>query len=471
MIRVEQLTGGYGKKPIVHGIDLEIERGEFFALLGPNGSGKTTLFKLITGQLPILSGEVFITGKAVSKLTKLEKAKKVAVLSQEVQMTFDYTVEEIISLGRYPHQKGMLKMLSSYDRQVIDSVMEITKVERYRRTNFHQLSGGEKQRVLLAKALAQEPEILLLDEPTNHLDIKHTFDMLDLLKEWQRVRGLTIFAILHDLNVASLYADRVALLHEGSFLEVGDVNTLRKEWQLEKVYEVEVSAQAHPFVPKPQLHMTPTHTYVPDTVPFSERFQMEREEGAIYLRFHQPLRTLSNAIVGDGIQWLQYFCLLTDGPTNKQSLLDQMATYGIPSEQAAAVGFSGDVRDVVFIKKPFLASQLVVMAAIEVNQHVPKSVEAIHLLLFVDGHLSDKALFDGYMAATEAKVKACQRHQLTSVQSANDVLLIAGTQMKSPLHDPESTRAFREGVEHAIFSALEEAMGSALLKRKRGKSE
>ena len=131
------------------------------------------------------------------------------------------------------------------------------------------MSGGEKQRVLLAKALAQEPEILLLDEPTNHLDIKHTFQMLDLLKEWQQTKGLTIFAILHDLNVASLYADRVALLHEGSFLEVGDVNTLRKEQQLKKVYEVEVKTQAHPLVPKPQLHMTPTHSYVPDIDAFT----------------------------------------------------------------------------------------------------------------------------------------------------------------------------------------------------------
>ena len=461
MIRVEGLAGGYGKKPIVQDINLEIEKGEFFALLGPNGSGKTTLFKLITGQLPIISGEIFITGKAVSKLTKLEKAKKVAVLSQEVQMTFDYTVEEIISLGRYPHQKGMLKMLSSYHREVIDSVMEITRIERYRKTNFRLLSGGEKQRVLLAKALAQEPEILLLDEPTNHLDIKHTFHMLDLLKEWQQTKGLTIFAILHDLNVASLYADRVALLHEGSFLEVGDVNTLRKEWQLEKVYEVEVSAQAHPFVPKPQLHMTPTHTYVPDTVPFTERFQIKRPEGAIHLLFHQPLRTLSNATIGEGIQWLQHFCLLTAPQvetTSREILLDGMKKYGIPSEQAAAIGFSGDVQDVVFIEQPFLDSQLLAVAAVEVNEHVPNSLDTIHLLLFLDGHLSDKAMFDGYMAAAEAKVKACQRHQLTSVQSAKDVLLVAGTQAESQLQYPESEMAFREGIEQAVFSVMEVAI-------------
>ena len=227
-------------------------------------------------------------------------------------MTFDYTVEEIINLGRYPHQKGVLKMLSAYDRQVIDTVMEITKVERYRKTQFRLLSGGEKQRVLLAKALAQEPEILLLDEPTNHLDIKHTFQMLDLLKEWQQTKGLTVFAILHDLNVASLYADRVALLHEGSFLEVGDVNTLRKEQQLKKVYEVEVKTQAHPLVPKPQLHLTPTQSYVPDMKPLLESYQFERKEHVAHLKFNQPLRALSNASVGAGMQWLQHFCFVAD---------------------------------------------------------------------------------------------------------------------------------------------------------------
>ncbi|MCG7335063.1 ABC transporter ATP-binding protein [Sporosarcina sp. ACRSM] len=452
MIKVERLAGGYGKKPIVQDIDLEIEKGEFFALLGPNGSGKTTLFKLITGQLPILSGDIFITGKAVSKLTKLEKARKVAVLSQEVQMTFDYTVEEIVSLGRYPHQKGLFKILSSYDRQVIDSVMKITNVERYRKTNFRLLSGGEKQRVLLAKALAQEPEILLLDEPTNHLDIKHTFHMLDLLKEWQQTKGLTIFAILHDLNVASLYADRVALLHEGSFLEVGDVNTLRKEQQLKQVYEVEVHAQAHPFVPKPQLHLTPTHAYEPEEAPLAERFQVERVEEIAHLRFYQPLRSLSNATVGEGVQWLQHFCLLKGRVHSKQSLLDGLEEYGIPPEQAAAIGFNGNLQHVVISERPFLDSQLLVVAAIEASDNV----DAIHLMLFINGQLSDKALFDGYMAATEAKVKACQRFQLGAVQSAKDVLLIAGTQVESQLYDLEPI-IFREGIEQAVIAVLKEA--------------
>ena len=458
MIRVDRLAGGYGKKPIVKDISLDIEKGEFFALLGPNGSGKTTLFKLITGQLPASSGDIFIAGKAMSKLTKLEKAKKVAVLSQEVQMTFDYTVEEIISLGRYPHQKGVLKMLSAYDREVIDTVMEISKVERYRKTQFRLLSGGEKQRVLLAKALAQEPEILLLDEPTNHLDIKHTFQMLDLLKEWQQTKGLTIFAILHDLNVASLYADRVALLYEGSFLEVGDVNTLRKEEQLKKVYEVEVKTQAHPLVPKPQLHMTPTHSDFADPKPFLDSFQVKRNESSVHLRFQQPLRTLSNANVGEGIQWLRYFCLVADHSVGEQSLAAWLKNNGIPSEQTAAIETTEEMQDVVLIEKRLMGVQLMILVTIEVDVHKHKSLDGVHLLLFVDGYLQDKALFDCYMAVIEAKVKVCQQLNLQSVQSARDIVLIAANQQKNQLQPYESEDDLRKGIEQIITTAMVEAI-------------
>ena len=181
------------------------------------GVEKPPFLNLLQGSYRLRVARLHLSGKEVQSLSKLEKAKKMAVLTQEVQVSFDYTVEEIISLGRYPHQKGFFKQLSKEDRKVIEEVMDITNVSQFRKAQFRMISGGEKQRVLLAKALAQEPEILLLDEPTNHLDIKHTFHMLDLLKERQQMKGLTIFAILHDLNVASLYADRIALLHKGYF--------------------------------------------------------------------------------------------------------------------------------------------------------------------------------------------------------------------------------------------------------------
>lgn len=150
MLKIQNVTGGYSNNPILRNIDIEVQNGDFFALLGPNGSGKTTLFKLITGQLPIQKGKVLLSGKDLSSYSKLEKAKKIAVLSQETSVSFDYTVEEIVSLGRYPHQKGILKNLSKKDWHIIEEVMELTKVTEFRHTQFRKISGGEKQRVLLA---------------------------------------------------------------------------------------------------------------------------------------------------------------------------------------------------------------------------------------------------------------------------------------------------------------------------------
>ena len=215
---------------------------------------------MITGVLPEKSGQIHLSGRPIKQYSSLEKATMLAVLAQEEHVSFDFTVQEIVMLGRYPHQTGWFQTVSADDEQIAEEAMNITKVWQYRDTPFHELSGGEKQRVLLAKALAQEPQILLLDEPTNHLDIRHTFDMLSLLKQWQITKGLTILAILHDLNVASLYADRVALLSEGQLVEIGDVNVLRKEKQLENVYGVQAKAQYHPSLPKPQLFLIPKHS-------------------------------------------------------------------------------------------------------------------------------------------------------------------------------------------------------------------
>src|SRR5699024_7570050 len=151
MIKIEDLVGGYAKNPIIHGVNLEIHKGEFFVLLGPNGSGKTTLFKLLRGQLPSHQGQISIAGKQLSKLTKIEKAKKVAVLTQEVQISFDFTVEEMVRLGRYPHQTGIFKRVKTISQEVIQTVISMFKVRHFRYTHAPINSGGEKHRVLLAK--------------------------------------------------------------------------------------------------------------------------------------------------------------------------------------------------------------------------------------------------------------------------------------------------------------------------------
>lgn len=421
MIQVKNLVGGYSDEPIIRGVDFEIDKGEFFGLLGPNGSGKTTLFKLITGGLPMKKGEIVLDGHPISKLSQLDKARKMAVLTQEAHVSFDFSVEEIVSLGRYAFQKGVLKSLSKADKLIIDEVMELANVERYRSQQFRLLSGGEKQRVLLAKALAQQPKILLLDEPTNHLDVKHSFYMLDLLKKWQKEHGLTIFAILHDLNVASLYADRVALLNEGTFQKVGSVDILRNEQLLENVYEVKVKAQSHPHVPKPQLLMTPHDDEGGKPVDLSESFQLHQNDGFIHLEFDEPLRTISNGVVGEGIQWLKHFCNFHvnknyDGGDPVDDMEKWMINLGIPIELSAGMMTAVQLEDMVLLTKSEHGIQIVVMVTSGIGNAVDitstqmdervSQIGTINTMVFIDTHFTDGALVNACMSATEAKTKA-----------------------------------------------------------------
>lgn len=438
MIHVQNLVGGYTHFPIIKGLDLEVKKGEFFALLGPNGSGKTTLFKLITGQLPLKSGNISICGKEISTLSKLEKAKKIAVLTQEIHVSFDYTVEEIISLGRYPHQKGIFKQLSKKDRKVIEEVMELTQIGEFRNTQFRMISGGEKQRVLLAKALAQEPEILLLDEPTNHLDIKHTFQMLNLLKERQKTTGLSIFAILHDLNVASLYADRVALLHNGSFLEVGEVDLLREEHQLKKVYEVKVKSQSHPTVPKPQLLMTPNHFSSSQIFNFEDSYKILQSEDYLHVQFNRPLRSISNTAVGAGIQWLKHFYQF-EGPKPDIKQL--------PHD--AGIVTCAKLKDMVMVTK--------VIEDIHMMVIVTKGTgTSINIMLFIDSHFTDGALIDGYMSAVEAKVKTMHDLQVFESGESSDTLLLALTQQGTKIAHAGSGTLVGKAIRQMVHGAIKE---------------
>jgi iron complex transport system ATP-binding protein len=476
MIKIQNLVGGYTQFPIINDLSLEISKGEFFTLLGQNGSGKTTLFKLITGQLPIQSGNIFVSGREIQSYSKLEKAKKIAVLSQEIQVSFDYTVEEIVSLGRYPHQKGIFKQLSKMDRKVVEEVMEITNVSDFRSTQFRMISGGEKQRVLLAKALAQEPEILLLDEPTNHLDIKHTFHMLDTLKERQKNMGLTIFAILHDLNVASLYADRIALLHNGRFIEVGDVDRLRKVDQIKKVYEVKVNSQSHPIVPKPQLLMTPNYALSGEYYSLKDSHQIKQTEEYFHVQFNQSLRTISNGVIGEGIQWLKHFCQFhveRDAHENsyKEILQILMDKHAIPYEQAVCVGTSAKLNEMVMLTEKIDDIYMMAIVTIEkknakdfIETSVTKTVndiQSINTMLFVDSHFSDGALISGIMSATEAKMKVLQEFNIVDSQSSNhatDTFLLALTQQGEKISNASTGTVIGKGIGHMVYKAIKEAL-------------
>ncbi len=442
MIRVENLVGGY-KEPIIKGLQLEVKKGEFFVLLGPNGSGKSTLFKLLTGQLLPQAGSIFIDGKPLSAYSKMEKAKKIAVLTQETNVTFDYTVEEIVSLGRYPHQTGWFKLLSKRDRDVIDEAMKTTKVIQFRDQYFRSLSGGEKQRVLLAKALAQEPEILLLDEPTNHLDVKHTFAMLDQLKKWQRNEKLTVFAILHDLNVASLYADRIGLLHNGTLIDVGDVCVMKNEKQLQAVYDVDMQTQPHPSVAKPQLLMTPAHIDSSEKSDVFSSYSLYETDRSVEITFREPLRVFSNVTINSGVQWSSKFCLM------------ERRFHSFFKDDSAYVVIEGTIEETVQHCGRKEGVDFIVVVVRE-----RRDERVFHLNVFIDGKLTDGDLLDYYAAAVEAKMSALQTLNVRDSERSFDTLLIASTQ-----RGPDLTKQQRLLIKRELKKTMVEALIQPQLQR------
>lgn len=484
MIRVERLIGGYGATSIIQDISFHVERGEFFTFLGPNGSGKSTLFKLITGVLPASSGLVLLAGRPLEQYSSLEKARLLAVLAQDEHVSFDFTVQEIVMLGRYPHQSGWFQTISAEDEQITEEAMRITKVWGYRDTPFHALSGGEKQRVLLAKALAQEPQILLLDEPTNHLDIRHTFDMLSLLKQWQATKGLTVLAILHDLNVASLYADRVALLHEGKLAEIGDVSLLKKEEQLESVYGVQAKAQYHPCLPKPQLFLTPKHSKNDSPGAFEGAYQIRQTDRFIHISFEQPLRTISNGVNGEGLQWTRHFCnfhvnLDYNGSDPKGEMREWLKELDIPFEQAVGMMTAVVLKNAAFECNQSEHYSLFVMATAGVSnamditnvlQHEPSvSPGTINIMVFIDGHLTDGAMVNAVISATEAKSKALYdmnirdpRSHTLATGTSTDSLLIAATQQGEPTPYAGSGTEIGKLIGRTVYQAVQQALKNYL---------
>lgn len=304
MLQVNNLTGGYdGKKAVIKDLSFSIEQGRFFALIGPNGSGKTTIIRLIMGALPVHDGEILLGAKPLGSYSQRELAKKAAVMTQENEAGLDFSVEEIVMLGRYPYQKALFfKENTVADLQAAETAMKQTSVWEYRKRPYHSLSGGEKQRVLLAKALAQEPELLLLDEPTNHLDVKHTKELLELLKKLQKDMNLTILAILHDLNLASLYADSIGLLNNGELEGKYEDLHLQNENTFSNVYEVKLNFTSHPSVSKTQISLSPEYM-AEKPVNLLSAVQIQQTERAVYIKMQKPFRTLSAGDDGKGLHW------------------------------------------------------------------------------------------------------------------------------------------------------------------------
>lgn len=233
-IRTDDLHAMLGGTEILHGIDFTAGNRSLVGVIGPNGSGKSTLLKCIYRVLKPSEGAVFVDGQPLSEYRVRDSAKKIAVLAQHNFYNFEFTVQDVVLMGRAPHKRA-LERDSAADFKIVHEAMERVGVAPLRDRLFSTLSGGEQQRVLLARALAQQTPCLILDEPTNHLDIKYQLELLDLVRSLDR----TVIAAIHDLNIAAMYCDTIFVMQSGRIVAAGAPRDVLTRSLIRSVYEVD----------------------------------------------------------------------------------------------------------------------------------------------------------------------------------------------------------------------------------------
>lgn len=246
-LSAECVKCGYQNNPdILSDFDFRLERGEFVGLVGPNGAGKTTVFRALSGYLPLSSGTVRIASARICDLKAYERSKLMAVVPQNVFSPLPYMVRQIVEMGRVS-RLSKFSIPSKEDRQCIQDAMEKMDVIQYADKLFNELSGGEKQRVMIAMALAQEPEILLLDEPTSQLDIGHSSHLMKLLTGLNRNAGIAVLLISHDIQLAARYCSRLVFLKNGRITADGSVKSILKPDLIGDVFgcDVEIVKDSH----------------------------------------------------------------------------------------------------------------------------------------------------------------------------------------------------------------------------------
>lgn len=252
MIQVRGLDKSYGSVPILRDIQFSVKKAEFFGIIGPNGSGKSTLLKMISGVASYDAGEVWVAGKSIQKYSRKELARILAVLEQESLPPIGFRVREVLEMGRFPYQNWLGEEAEDA-APLIDEIIRTLGLAELEDRTLDQLSGGEKQRVALGKALAQKPRLLLLDEPTTFLDIGYQIQLMDIVRKWQKTTQVTVVAVLHDLNLASLYCDRILLLNKGKQIKVGSPSEILQSSLIEDVYGTRPIVMEHPVHLLPQI--------------------------------------------------------------------------------------------------------------------------------------------------------------------------------------------------------------------------
>ncbi|MCX7679807.1 MAG: ABC transporter ATP-binding protein [Spirochaetes bacterium] len=255
MLDARNIYAGYRGREVLKGISLTIETGEFIALIGPNGSGKSTFVKCITGYLSLQKGQVLLEGKDIFLWKGKERAKRIAVVAQEFESPLPFRVKDFIQLGRFPYRR-IFNDNNREDRECIHQAMVLTGVEKFSQRKLTELSAGERQRVYLARALAQNPQLIVLDEPISHLDIGHMISIMDVLALMNK-KGMGVVVVLHDVNIASDYAERIVALKDGKIFADGTPLDVITYQLIESLFDTVCVVKENPISSRPFVYPVP----------------------------------------------------------------------------------------------------------------------------------------------------------------------------------------------------------------------
>ncbi|MCD6537100.1 heme ABC transporter ATP-binding protein [Candidatus Bathyarchaeota archaeon] len=244
-LKVENVSFYYGARRILENIRFSAEKGDFIGIIGPNGSGKTTLLRIINNLLKPTGGAVFLDGREISKMKEKEIAKRISSVPQNPTVNFDFSVWDIVMMGRYPHL-GRLSIEDERDEEIVSRCMKLTNVLHLANRSITEVSGGELQRILIARALAQEAKILLLDEPTSNLDINYQIEIMDLLRDLTLKKGITVICTMHDLNLATRYCEMLILLSNGRIRAIGRPEEVVTRDNIKETFGIDVLVEENP---------------------------------------------------------------------------------------------------------------------------------------------------------------------------------------------------------------------------------
>ncbi|ETT82916.1 ATP-binding cassette domain-containing protein [Viridibacillus sp. FSL R5-0477] len=240
MIQVKEISKLFGKKVVVDKVSVDIQRGKITSFIGPNGAGKSTLLSMVSRLLDADTGDVLLDSSDVKKLKSNDFAKRVSILKQSNYMNVRLTIRELVSFGRFPYSRGRL---NEEDVKMIDQAIEYMNLEEIQYDFLDELSGGQRQRAFIAMVIAQDTEYILLDEPLNNLDMKHSVQIMKILRKLVDDLGKTVVIVLHDINFASVYSDRIVALKDGRIVKDGPTNDIINSESLKEIYDMDIPIQ------------------------------------------------------------------------------------------------------------------------------------------------------------------------------------------------------------------------------------